>query len=99
MCDTAFYKTKLTKHQHEIILALPQKLILIFMHTYKLEDQEYIELNKLLKILNLVNSGGEAKMRIRNGEATFNGEVDLRVKKKLRAGDIVTFGGEEIKIE
>ena len=69
------------------------------MKTFKLEGKEYIELNKLLKIFDLVNSGGEAKMRIRDGEATFNGEVEWQVRKKLRAGDIVTFDGSEIKIE
>ena len=69
------------------------------MATFKLEDREYIELNKLLKIFDLVNSGGEAKIRIRDGEATFNGEIETRVKKKLRVGDVITFDGMEIRIE
>ncbi len=68
------------------------------MHTFKLEGKEYIEMNKLLKIFNLVGSGGEAKMRIRDGEATFNGEVEWQVRKKLRAGDKVSFGGVEIVV-
>ena len=69
------------------------------MHTFKLEGKEYIEMNKILKIFNLVGSGGEAKMRIRDGEAIFNGEVEWQVRKKLRAGDKVSFAGEEILIE
>lgn len=69
------------------------------MTTFNLAGKEFIELNKLLKALSLVGSGGEAKMRIREeGEATVNGEVETQVRKKLRAGDRVTFGGEVISI-
>ncbi len=69
------------------------------MTTFSLSGKEFIELNKLLKIQNLVGSGGEAKMRIREeGEATVNGEVETQVRKKLRAGDRVAFGGEEILV-
>ena len=69
------------------------------MTTFSLNGKEYIELNKLLKIHNLVGSGGEAKLRIREeGEATVNGEVETQVRKKLRAGDRVAFGGETILI-
>ncbi len=69
------------------------------MQTFQLNEKEYIELNKLLKINDLVGSGGEAKMRIRDGEATVNGEMELRVRKKLRAGDRVEFAGEMIVVE
>lgn len=70
------------------------------MTTFSLNGKDFIELNKLLKILSLVGSGGEAKIRIREeGEATVNGEVETQVRKKLRAGDQVEFGGEVILIE
>lgn len=70
------------------------------MTTFHLQGNEYIELNKLLKIHNLVGSGGEAKHRIRaGGEATVNGEVETQVRKKLRIGDRVEFGGVTIMIE
>jgi len=69
------------------------------MTSFELQGKEYIELNKLLKIHNLVGSGGEAKVRIREqGEATVNGEVEVQVRKKLRAGDRVEFAGEIIEI-
>lgn len=68
------------------------------MTTFKLEGKEYIELNKVLKILGLVGTGGEAKIRIKDGEATFNGETEWQVRKKLRSGDKITFGGEEVAI-
>ena len=69
------------------------------MTTFNLKEHDFIELNKLLKLLRLVGTGGEAKMRIKDGEATVNGEVELQVRKKLRTGDVVVFDGEEIKVE
>lgn len=69
------------------------------MTSFALQGREYIELNKLLKIHNLVGSGGEAKVRIREeGEAKVNGEVETQVRKKLRVGDRVEFGGEVILV-
>lgn len=65
----------------------------------ELKGSEYIELNSMLKLMNLANSGGEAKIRILHGEALVNGEVDLRVRKKLRSGDTVEFDGHVIKIQ
>ncbi len=59
---------------------------------------EYIELMKLLKFENLVQSGGEAKLVIDDGVVLVNGEVELRRRKKLRDGDIVIFEGNEIKV-
>lgn len=68
------------------------------MTTFNLNGADFIELNKLLKINDLVNSGGEAKMRIRDGEALVNGELETRVRRKLRPGDRVEFGGETIEV-
>jgi len=65
---------------------------------FELEGSEYIELNKLLKILNLAESGGEANFRITEGEIIVNKQVELQKRKKLRAGDIVECDGIEIKI-
>ena len=70
-----------------------------FMTTFQLSGKPFIELNKLLKANNLVNSGGEAKMRIREGEATVNGQPETQVRKKLRVGDQMEFGGVTIVIE
>lgn len=66
--------------------------------TFELKDQEYIELLKLLKFLNLVGSGGEAKIRIDDGEAIVNGNVELRRRNKLRKGDKIEFAGTTIEI-
>ncbi len=65
---------------------------------FQIENKEYIELNKLLKILNLVESGGQANMFITEGEAIVNNEIETRKRKKLRVGDIIEFNGYTIEI-
>ena len=61
--------------------------------------EEYIKLGQALKAAALVESGVEAKEVIQEGLVSVNGEVDTRRGRKLYAGDIVSFDGEEIKIE
>lgn len=68
------------------------------MEIIKLRD-EFIKLGQALKAAGLVESGVEAKEVIQDGMVTVNGEVDTRRGRKLYAGDIVAFNGEEIKIE
>lgn len=68
------------------------------MHNFHLQGKDYIELFKVLKALGLTGTGGEAKIRIDNGEATVNGLVETQRRKKLRPGDRVTFAGEDISI-
>lgn len=70
------------------------------MEIFKLKEGEaFIELNNLLKILNWVSSGGEAKAVIKEGKVTVNGEVETRVRKKMRAGETFAFGQEKGKVE
>lgn len=66
---------------------------------FELNGQEYIELNRLLKNLSLVGTGGEAKIRITEGEILVNGDMETQVRKKLRSGDVVDFNGMEIVIK
>ena len=61
-------------------------------------DTEYIELNKLLKILSLVESGGQANNVITEGFVRYNGEVDTRKRLKLRKGDKIEFDKMFIRI-
>lgn len=61
--------------------------------------EEYIKLGQALKAAGLVESGAEAKDVIMDGKVLVNGEADLRRGRKLYAGDVVVFNGEEIKIE
>jgi len=65
---------------------------------FELQDHEYIQLNQLLKLLGLVETGGEANQRIVDGEVVVNKETEFQKRKKLRAGDIVLFQKRTIKI-
>lgn len=60
---------------------------------------EFIKLDALLKFANLVCSGGEAKIRVQEGEVLVNGEVCTMRGKKLRPGDKVTLGEETVTIQ
>ena len=60
--------------------------------------EEYIKLGQALKAAGLVGSGIEAKIVIQEGSVKVNGEVEYQRGKKLHGGDIVSFNGEEIKI-
>lgn len=60
---------------------------------------EFIKLDAFLKFSGAVGTGGEAKLRIADGEVSVNGEVCAMRGKKLRGGDIVTFGNETYTIK
>ncbi|HOY05701.1 MAG TPA: RNA-binding S4 domain-containing protein [Saprospiraceae bacterium] len=66
--------------------------------TFQLDGQDHIQLNNLLKVLHLVGTGGEAHIRIDNGEVRVNGAVETQRRKKLRVGDEVIFGKNTISI-
>ncbi len=66
---------------------------------FELKGKEFIQLNQLLKNLSLVGSGGEAKIRITDGEALVNGEEEFQIRKKVRAGDTVEFNGNKISVK
>ena len=59
---------------------------------------ESIKLQDLLKLANLVGTGGEAKIIIQNGDVSVNGEICTMRGKKIRPGDIVAFDGEELTV-
>ena len=61
-------------------------------------DDEFIELIKLLKIKDIAQTGGHAKIIIENGEVTVNDEQEFRKRKKLRPGDVVEVEGFSIEI-
>lgn len=67
------------------------------MKTFTLTT-EYIELNKLLKLLKISETGGQAKIAISQGSVLVNGETELRLRRKLRKGDKVGFEGVEVEI-
>lgn len=60
---------------------------------------EYIKLDQFLKLANLVESGGQAKVLIQGGHARVNGAVETRRGRKLRQGDVVEFDGETLVVD
>lgn len=68
------------------------------MEIIKLRD-EYIKLGQALKAANLVEDGAEAKLVIQDGLVKVNNEVDIRRGRKLYDGDVVSFDGQELRIE
>ena len=56
---------------------------------------EFIKLQQLLKLADIVGYGSDAKMLILNRQVKVNGVVALERGKKIREGDIVEVEGEE----
>jgi ribosome-associated protein len=56
---------------------------------------EHITLTQALKGAGLVDSGGEAKHRIREGQVLVNGQSEPRPARKLRAGDRFQLAGQD----
>jgi len=59
---------------------------------------EYIELNRLLKFVGIVNSGAEAGLIIKDQLVYVNNEIETRKRKKLRSADNVRVENILIKI-
>ena len=66
-------------------------------HTFRL-DGEFIELFVLLKLLALASSGGAAKATIAAGLVSVDGAVETRKARKIRIGQVVCLGDEEIRV-
>ena len=58
----------------------------------------FIKLDSLLKLADLVQSGGEAKMAVQSGMVSVNGEVCTQRGRKLRDGDVVCFLGKSVTV-
>ena len=65
---------------------------------FELKNEPYIELIKLLKLLGLAESGGDAKHHVDEGSVVVNDEVEFRKRRKLIPGDIVEFSDKKISI-
>lgn len=63
-----------------------------------LPGEEFIELYKILKVEAMVGGGGEAKFVIGEGMVTVDGVVETRKRKKVRAGEVVSFNDTSVKI-
>lgn len=61
-------------------------------------ETEYIKLQDLLKFAAAVSTGGEAKIRIQEGDVTVNGEVCTMRGKKIRPGDDIALRDEHYTV-
>jgi ribosome-associated protein len=69
------------------------------MEEFDLDNTEFIELNSLLKVIGLCDSGGRAKAVIAEGLVTVDGNVELRKRCKIRKGQIVEYEGHKIIVK
>ncbi len=65
---------------------------------FELKD-DYIELFKLIKVLDLVDSGAQAKLIIADGYVKRNGEVELRKRAKIVSGDIINVADAVVEVK
>jgi len=59
----------------------------------------YVELNQLLKLCGLCDSGGAGKVIVAEGHVKVNGKKELRKTCKIVAGQTVTLGDVRISVE
>ncbi len=63
------------------------------------DDEEYITLNVLLKITDLISTGGMAKIFLAENVVYVNEEAENRRGRKLYRGDVIRFKNREFIIE
>lgn len=66
---------------------------------FDLDDRGYVELNNLLKLTGLCDSGGQSKLCISNGEVKVDGQVETRKRCKIRSGQSVEFSGQTVAVK
>jgi ribosome-associated protein len=61
-------------------------------------DRDHVELNQLLKLCGVCDSGGAGKALVASGMVSVDGMIELRKTCKIHAGSTVTFGDVEIRV-
>ena len=59
---------------------------------------EFVELNQLLKLVGVCDSGGAGKALVASGEVMVDGETELRKTRKVHAGSVVEIGDVRINV-
>jgi len=59
---------------------------------------DYVELNQLLKLAGVCQSGGAGKRRVAAGEVAVDGQVETRKTCKIRAGQVVSVDDQRIRV-
>ncbi|MCC4907975.1 RNA-binding S4 domain-containing protein [Microbacterium sp. cx-59] len=60
--------------------------------------EDGIRLGQFVKFAGLLDSGGDVKEAIVDGEVRVNGDVERRRGRQLRVGDLVVFGGRTVRV-
>ena len=60
---------------------------------------EFIPLDALLKATGIASSGGVAKMMVAAGDVQVNGHQELRKTCKIRAGQVVSALGRQVRVQ
>ena len=61
-------------------------------------NDEFVELNQLLKLTGICDSGGAGKMLVASGKVSVDGQIELRKTCKIRAGQVVSLGDVRITV-
>ena len=61
-------------------------------------NDEFVELNQLLKLVGICDSGGAGKRVVASGDVSVDGKVELRKTCKIRSGQVVRIGNVQIKV-
>ncbi len=61
-------------------------------------DTDYVELNQLLKLVGLCDSGGAGKALVAAGQVSVDGQPELRKTAKIRAGQVVRCQGLQVTV-
>lgn len=62
-------------------------------------DGEYVELNQLLKLSGICDSGGAGKVLVAQGNVSVDGQIELRKTCKIHAGQVVSLGDVRIQVK
>lgn len=60
--------------------------------------RDFVELDNLLKLTGICDSGGAGKALVASGVVSVDGKVELRKTCKIRAGQVVTLSDVEISV-
>ncbi len=60
---------------------------------------EFIEVNQLLKLVGLVDSGGAGKNMVASGVVSVDGKQELRKTAKIRSGQTISVGDIRISVQ
>lgn len=61
-------------------------------------DRDFVELNQLLKLTGVCDSGGAGKHLVASGAVRVDGAVELRKTCKIRVGQVVQIGDARIQV-